>query len=104
MRLAVSHPEERHGVPETVTGQPLRLKDGILIGDRQRRIIHTDQGSFGGRLVLDLAEGVQAAGRIALKKLDPTLKALLPGQGSRLDVGYATELIKMLVFHRSPPL
>ena len=41
---------------------------------------------------------------IAFEKFDPTLKALLLGQGTRLNVGYATELIKMLVFHRSPPL
>jgi hypothetical protein len=40
---------------------------------------------------------------MAFEQVDPTLKSFLPGHTLRLNVGYATELIKMLVFHRSPP-
>src|SRR5919112_155440 len=86
-----------------VARETVCAKNRILIGDGQGRVILPDQGSLRRRLEFDLAKGVQTARRIAFEQVDPTLKSFLPGHTLRLNVGYATELIKMLVFHRSPP-
>src|SRR5918993_3946332 len=103
MRLSVRELEVPHDIAEPVARETVCAKNRILIGDVQGRVILPDQGSLRRRLEFDLAKGVQTARRMAFEQVDPTLKSFLPGHTLRLNVGYATELIKMLVFHRSPP-
>jgi len=104
MRLTLCELEELHGIAQPVAREPLRPQHWIVIGDGKRRVVGPHEGTLGWRLILDFAEGIQTSGWIALKKLDPTLNAFLPSQSSRPNVGNAAELIKMLVFHRSPPV
>src|SRR5215218_6877008 len=103
MGLTVRQREVPHGIAEPVARQTVRTQDGVVIRDRERRVVLADQGALCRRLVLDFTKGVQAAFGILFEQVDPTLKSFLARQGSRLNVGYATELIKRLVFHRSPP-
>src|SRR4051812_30600868 len=106
MRLTLGEFEKRDRVAKPVARQPFGPENGIVKRNRQGRVVRAHDLALFLRLVLDLSEGQQPAGRLALEHFGPALKALATGHRALfggVHIRNAAKLIKGPVFHRSSP-
>src|SRR3954454_8918796 len=106
MRLTLGEFEKRDRVAKPVARQPFGPENGIVKRNRQGRVVRAHYLALFLRLVLDLSEGQQPAGRLALEHVGPALKALATRHRALfggMHISNAAKLIKGPVFHRSSP-
>jgi hypothetical protein len=105
MGVSLGQSEKGGGVPKPIARESLRTQHRIAERDRERRIVCTQEMATMGGLEFDLAQRRKAPEGIAFEEIGPPLKAFAAGQyflgQMRRYIGYATELINTLVFHRS---